>query len=123
MKGIRTRALKKRRSASFLAYDRSLLQSIKVCHAVCFAKDKSESLSLCSETGILHDAMHRATCGVNPCVARTTASEERSKRLHLRKSSEADIANDCTNFSCKMRSIVACNKSLSVDRSLVESLF
>ena len=35
----------------------------------------------------------RAACGVNPCGL--TASEERSKRLHLRKSSAADIANDC----------------------------
>ena len=35
----------------------------------------------------------RATCGVNPFGL--TASEERSKRLHLRKSSATDIANDC----------------------------
>ena len=35
----------------------------------------------------------RAACGVNPFGL--TASEERSKRLHLRKSSAADIANDC----------------------------
>ena len=35
----------------------------------------------------------RAACGVNPFGL--TASEERSKRLHLRKSSVADIANDC----------------------------
>ena len=35
----------------------------------------------------------RAACGVNPCGL--TASEERSMRLHLRKSSAADIANDC----------------------------
>ena len=27
---------------------------------------------LCSETGILHDALHRVTYGVNPCVARLT---------------------------------------------------
>ena len=30
--------------------------------------------------GILHDAVHRAACGVNPVTARLTASEERSKR-------------------------------------------
>ena len=35
----------------------------------------------------------RAACGVNPFEL--TASEERSKCLHLRKSSAADIANDC----------------------------
>ena len=48
-----------------------------------------------------------------------TASEERSKRLHLRKSSAADIANDCA-IVARMRSIVACNKSLSVDDRLCD---
>ena len=33
--------------------------------------------------GILHVALHRAAYGMNPCVARLTASEERSKRLHF----------------------------------------
>ena len=55
------------------------MQSIKIFHTDCFAKGKNKSLFLrhknptyfvgfllCSETGILHDAEHRAACGVNP---------------------------------------------------------
>lgn len=45
IKGIRTRALRKRHSASFLAADRRLLQSIKIANQGCFAKGKNESLS------------------------------------------------------------------------------
>ena len=45
IKGIRTRALRKRHCASFLAADRRLLQSIKNANQGCFAKDKNESLS------------------------------------------------------------------------------
>ena len=46
IRGIRTRALRKRHSASFLAADRRLLQSIKIADQGCFAKDKNESLFL-----------------------------------------------------------------------------
>ena len=46
VRGIRTRALRKRHSASFLAADRRLLQSIKTADQGCFAKDKNESLFL-----------------------------------------------------------------------------
>ena len=35
------------------------------------------------------------TLRVSLHAVQLTASEERSKRLHLRKSSAADIANDC----------------------------
>ena len=45
IKGIRTRALRKRHSASFLAADRRLLQSINIANQGCFAKVKNESLS------------------------------------------------------------------------------
>jgi hypothetical protein len=61
------------------------LQSIKIFHTDCFAKGKNKSLFLrhknptyfvgfllCSETVILHDAVHRAACGVNPVTARLT---------------------------------------------------
>ena len=77
--GIWTRALRKRHGASFLAADRRLLQSIKIFYTDCFAKGKNKSLFLrhknptyyvgcllCSKTGILHDAAHRAAGGVNP---------------------------------------------------------
>ena len=46
VRGIRTRALRKRHSASFLAAARRLLQSIKTVDQGCFAKDKNESLFL-----------------------------------------------------------------------------
>ena len=46
VRGIRTRALRKRHSASFLAAARRLLQSIKTADQGCFAKDKNESLFL-----------------------------------------------------------------------------
>ena len=46
IRGIRTRALRKRHSASFLAAARRLLQSIKTADQGCFAKDKNESLFL-----------------------------------------------------------------------------
>ena len=78
VRGIRTRALRKRHSASFLAAARRLLQSIKTADQGCFAKDKNESLFLrqakrtsifCLSVfvfrylikGILHVALHRAT--------------------------------------------------------------
>ena len=46
VRGIRTRALRKRHGASFLAAARRLLQSIKTADQGCFAKDKNESLFL-----------------------------------------------------------------------------
>ena len=46
IRGIRTRALRKRHGASFLAAARRLLQSIKIANQGCFAKDKNESLFL-----------------------------------------------------------------------------
>ena len=46
IRGIRTRALRKRHGASFLAAARRLLQSIKTADQGCFAKDKNESLFL-----------------------------------------------------------------------------
>ena len=46
IRGIRTRALRKRHGASFLAAARRLLQSIKIADQGCFAKDKNESLFL-----------------------------------------------------------------------------
>ena len=49
IRGIRTRALRKRHGVSFLAADRRLLQSIKTANQSCFAKDKNESLFLRQE--------------------------------------------------------------------------
>ncbi len=46
IRGIRTRALRKRHGASFLAAARRLLQSIKIFHTDCFAKGKNKSLFL-----------------------------------------------------------------------------
>lgn len=91
--GIWTRALRKRHGASFLAADRRLLQSIKIFYTDCFAKGKNKSLFLrhknptyfvgfllCSETGILHDAVHRATCGVNLGSPKCPHAKKRKRR-------------------------------------------
>ena len=153
IKGIRTRALRKRHSASFLAAARRFLQSIKIADQGCFAKDKNESLFLrhknptnfvgffvVSEGGFLRNKIRGprgilctrgekehtskrvsiiapdnailkekcATCArgyaAEPPITGLTASEERSKRLHLRKSSAADIANNRTR-SVKCRAL------------------
>ena len=64
--------------------------------------------------GILR-AIARVALQPNPCVL--TASEERSKRLHLRKSSAAEIANDCAIYRtnaqhCCLQQIVERRRSL-----------
>lgn len=94
IKGIRTRALRKRHSASFLAADRGLLQSIKIANQGCFAKGKNESLSYALNRD---SARCVASCRLRREPLRRKANHKRreNKRLHLRKSSAADIANDC----------------------------
>ena len=64
--------------------------------------------------GILR-AIARVALQPNPCGL--TASKERSKRLHLRKSSVADIANDCAIYRtnaqhCCWQQIVERRRSL-----------
>lgn len=61
VRGIRTRALKKRHGASFLAAARRLLQSIKIVDQGCFAKDKNESLFLRQETRGTANAVPRVS--------------------------------------------------------------
>jgi len=76
-----------------LSVDRRLLQSIKIFHTDCFAKGKNKSLFLrhknptyfvgfllCSETGILHDAVHRAACDVNPGSLIYPQTKKRKRR-------------------------------------------
>lgn len=37
-----------------------------ISHGLLCKRQEQIPVSLCSETGILHDAVHRAACGVNP---------------------------------------------------------
>ena len=64
-----------------------------------------------------------ARCGAlrrlrrEPRLARLTASEERSKRLHLRKSNAADIENKWTQ-SVKCKALARKRNLFSVDAPL-----
>ena len=64
-------------------------------------------------------ARRGASCRLRrePRLARLTASEERSKRLHLRKSSAADIENKWTQ-SVKCKALARKRNLFSVDAPL-----
>ena len=86
IRGIRTRALRKRHSASFLAAARSLLQSIKIANQGCFAKGKNESLSY---------ALNRdsARC-VASCRLRHESLRRKAGAPLLRVNSPASLLHD-----------------------------
>ena len=86
IKGIRTRALRKRHSASFLAADRRLLQSIKIANQGCFAKGKNESLSY---------ALNRdsARCVASCCLRREPLRRKADAPL-LRVNSPASLLHE-----------------------------
>ena len=81
----------------------ALLRSLRSLQVLLSAPNKNKTNRNCSvrffiswfATGLV--TMRRIVCTLRvPLHAvQLTASEERSKRLHLRKSSAADIANDC----------------------------
>ena len=86
IKGIRTRALRKRHSALFLAADRRLLQSIKIANQGCFAKGKNESLSY---------ALNRdsARC-VESCLLRREPLRRKADAPLLRVNSPASLLHE-----------------------------
>ena len=131
IRGIRTRALRKRHGASFLAAARRLLQSIKTADQGCFAKDKNESLFLrqakrTSENACPFCLMHYVR-GIRTRALRkrhgasflAAARKRREKQALAFAKIERSGHSQQPDTKCQMQGISAKARLLSVDRRLL----
>ena len=131
VRGIRTRALRKRHGASFLAAARRLLQSIKTADQGCFAKDKNESLFLrqakrTSENACPFCLIHyvrgirtRALRKRHSASFLAAARKRREKQALAFAEIERSGHSQQPDTKCQMQGISAKARLLSVDRRLL----
>ena len=131
VRGIRTRALRKRHSASFLAAARRLLQSIKTADQGCFAKDKNESLFLRQQNGqafllvrfvfryLIRGIRTRALRKRHGASFLAAARKRREKQALAFAEIERSGHSQQPDTKCQMQGISAKARLLSVDRRLL----